>query len=234
MTPYQRSRSIRDAILTFVMIFIIASISTYNIFRESRKIFELNTKEYILKVAKLASAFVDGDLHLQITSPEQFEGPLYKQIQEPLLKILMASSDLRYIYTLIYKDNKAYFVINVQRPSDNSEPSYVMEQYEEATPYMIEALTKRMATVESIAYTDKWGTFLSGYYPIYTSTGEFVGIVGADVELTRYNEMIKEIRKPLVIGVITSFAFALTLALMVYMTGTSRIKEENEKDNTDV
>lgn len=230
MTDYQRSRSIRDALLVFFTVFIIAAISTFNMFRESRKVFEQETRDYILKIAKIAGSFVDGDLHQQIYLPEHFESPGYKQIQNPLLKILMASPDIRYLYTLVLVDDKPFFIINVQRPSDDSEPSYVMEEYVDGSPSMLDALKNKVATVEKEAYTDKWGTFLSGYAPIYNSKGDFVGIIGADVELTRYNEMVKYIQKPLIIGVITSFAFAVVIALLVFMTGTRRNINNLESD----
>lgn len=47
--------------------------------------------------------------------------------------------------------------------------------------------------VESLPYTDEWGTVLSGYAPVRDAKGEAVAIVGVDVFASRLDEMRRQV-----------------------------------------
>ncbi|MDR1579140.1 MAG: PDC sensor domain-containing protein [Synergistaceae bacterium] len=69
-----------------------------------------------------------------------------------------------------------------------------------AAPGSVEPLTvtRRRAYESGRPYigdfvTTVWGTLLSAYAPVFdTNTGEFLGIVGADVSVEQYNEVMNK------------------------------------------
>ena len=66
--------------------------------------------------------------------------------------------------------------------------------------------------VESSFYTDRWGTWLSGYTAFYTHKGEDAGVLGIDISA---KTVLKHQRK---LFVIAFFAFLLSLPLMLLLS----------------
>ena len=88
------------------------------------------------------------------------------------------SSVVEYIYTMKKTGtNTSVFVVD----TDPDEPGEIGEEYEWLdvfeTVYGGEAAWDEELTV------DEWGTFISGYAPIFNSAGSVVGLVGVDVSL---------------------------------------------------
>jgi methyl-accepting chemotaxis protein len=67
----------------------------------------------------------------------------------------------------------------------------------------------REAGVDDDVYTDQWGTWLSGYAPIYNAAGEPVGAVGVDMCAVDVAELQRNILQTVLP------AFALTLAVLI-------------------
>ena len=63
------------------------------------------------------------------------------------------------------------------------------EVYSEVTPDMATAL-KGLALFEPRPASDRWGTWVSAYAPIYTSTGQLDGIVGVDFSAADWTSSI--------------------------------------------
>jgi len=61
-----------------------------------------------------------------------------------------------------------------------------MDPYPEATAELVAAFDMDMATADSQPYSDRWGTFISGYAPIKNEKGKTVGIVGVDLAADDY------------------------------------------------
>ncbi len=137
---------------------------------------ELNTR--LQDVAALAALRIDRATHAAIQSAEQ---PERLALQQELRVFRSTVTDVRYIYTM--RKNAAgqiYFVIDAgEGTGDEAEYG---ELYLETSPVLLAQFdTMTGPVVETDYYTDRWGTWLSGYAPIFDANGAHQGVVGVDI-----------------------------------------------------
>ncbi|MFN8383509.1 MAG: methyl-accepting chemotaxis protein [Anaerolineales bacterium] len=133
----------------------------------------------LLHTVALASLQVNGDDHSLIKTPADTSSPQYKSIHQTLVQIHDAANSIEYPYTMrLNEKGKIYFVID----STNDEPSSFGDIYNDPGDALkTNFATLREPIVENDFYTDEWGTWLSGYAPIYRSDGEIDGVIGIDI-----------------------------------------------------
>jgi methyl-accepting chemotaxis protein len=105
--------------------------------------------------------------------------PAYQALFEILSQISQVNPDIAYIYTMRQgPDGEIVFIMD---PSEeNSHPGE--DVYEDPSPLLSTSFaTLNEPIVEEDFYTDEWGTWLSGYAPIYRSNGQREGILGMDI-----------------------------------------------------
>ncbi|MBI1276149.1 hypothetical protein GC177_09290 [bacterium] len=194
--------ALRDGVLAFVVVLAVAALTGYAVYVRASEGLKQEVQSYLYSLAGTASELTDGDLHQLITRPEDKHNETYEKVRAPYFKLLRANPNIAFIYTVIEQEGKIYFILDskILKPGEKDDTSDVMEEYTDATDRMKEALRTRSRLVEDEAYTDEWGTFLSGYAPIYNSKKQFVGIVGADIRLTDYLAHLAKIKQALMIG----------------------------------
>lgn len=133
-------------------------------------------------IAALAAMQIDGDLHSTLREPGQQFTPPYNAIREALQAVVASDDRIRYVYTLRPTDDgRVAFVVDAD--PDLESMGDLGEAYDDASPFLLEHVVGLdRPTVDDKFYTDKWGTFLSGYAPVRTSAGKVDAIVGVDVE----------------------------------------------------
>lgn len=129
-------------------------------------------------ITTLAGLQQDGDtlLKIQAAHDEYFE-----KINQQNLKIKRADPDLIFVYTMRKDEQGIYFVVDAGSPGE-PDISEFGERYLHPGPLLVEKFdTLNSTMLEPEFYTDEYGTFLSGYTPIFTSEGKRVGILGVDI-----------------------------------------------------
>jgi signal transduction histidine kinase/CheY-like chemotaxis protein len=97
--------------------------------------------------------------------------------------------------------------------------------------YRYTALTERerqaMETQEPIATLtrDAWGSFITGYVPVYTTEGNFVGLLGIDIDLDHYQSSAQTMIA-LLIGLFFIVAFTMTVLLLFVYLKYAKLKAE--------
>lgn len=124
---------------------------------------------------------INGDLHSRITRPEDTRTEEYKSLFKQLKNIRNINPDIKNVYTIRQnQDGSAYFVVDSDPKA--SERATIGHKVIEITPAIKEAFAaKNKVVVENSYFTDEWGTFVSGFAPISTSSGTFEGLLGMDV-----------------------------------------------------
>jgi GAF domain-containing protein/HAMP domain-containing protein len=130
-------------------------------------------------ITTLAGLQQNGDdlLKVQAAGDEYFE-----KIQNQNAKIKRADPELRFVYTMREDAQGIYFVVDARISPNETLISEYGDRYEEPSTTLssnFDSMTKTM--IEPDFYTDEFGTFLSGYTPIFSSTGERVGVLGVDI-----------------------------------------------------
>ena len=210
-------RSVRDGLVAGIAILGIAALCGYIVYLEAAKGLKEEVQHYLLSIATTASVMTDGDLHQTVQNPEDKYNAAYTAIQAPYKKILEANPSIAFIYTTVLKGNGVHLVIDTQpqKPGQVDDTAAVMEAYDDATDAMKAALSEHKPKVEDDFYTDKWGTFMSGYVPIYNSSKQPVGIVGVDITVEQYLAHLASIRMSLYTGIALTLIIAIALGAAV-------------------
>jgi PAS domain S-box-containing protein len=157
----------------------------------------------LVRAAKTAASFVDGDLHGTFTDPSQEVTPAYERAVDPLRRVLRARPDIRFLYTMVLRDGAVHIVLDATARGDADgdgveDHSPIMQLYEDPAPALLEALMTGRAGADSEPVVDRWGAYLSGYAPFFDSAGNQAGIVGvdlrADAHMVRLNTMRRSLR----------------------------------------
>jgi len=131
-------------------------------------------------ITKLASLQQDGDLLLKV----QAQGDeAFNIIQERNANIKRTEPELIFVYTLRKDDQgNIYFVVDARISPDEPDISNFGDRYEQPSDTLSSNFdTMSQPIIEPEIYTDEFGSFLSGYAPIFTSDGDRAGVLGVDI-----------------------------------------------------
>lgn len=101
-----------------------------------------------------------------------------------------------------------------------------MEEYTDYTPFLMRALTEQKMMIEDKPYTDEWGTVISAYGPFYNSKGEFVGVVGNDIDAEKFNARMLSVWLALGVGTLLSPLLSMLVFFVVWRIRTEHAHEE--------
>ena len=177
-------------------------------------------RSHVRQVAQLAASVVDGDLHRQLLEPANYTPELYARTLKPLVRFHSADPEIFYVYTMVERDGKSYFVVDTAASDELVTPhqlraSAYMEPFEtidkEPDPDWLQQIASGKTYVYPQFVHDEYGYFLSGHAPIYDSKGRYSGFVGVDFDLQYY--VAQEARfRAITIGTLLA---ALLLALLI-------------------
>jgi GAF domain-containing protein/HAMP domain-containing protein len=102
----------------------------------------------------------------------------YLKMQEKMFAIRATSPDIAYLYVLRKNEQgKIEFIIDA-----GDEPSLLREVYDDASDTLVSNFDSMVVPiVEEDIYSDKWGDWLTGYVPAYTSDGQERLIIAMDL-----------------------------------------------------
>jgi signal transduction histidine kinase len=150
--------------------------------------------------------------------------PAYTELVHDM-KILAESYDFAYIYLLKPSEKekgKFLFVFDL-------DPESFLTVYEDAPPELLESFTgnKPLLTDD---YTDKWGHFISLMTPVKNKSGQCVGILGIDYEISRFNQSRRQALLILILAEGLTFLIIFFLGKILSDRVSYPLEEaENEK-----
>ena len=130
-------------------------------------------------ITSLAGLQQNGDelLRVEAAGDEHFV-----KIHEQNVRIKRSDPELRFVYTMRKDEQGIYFVVDARLSPDEPLISEYGDRYEKPSDTLVENFDSMTETIiEPDFYTDEFGTFLSGYTPIFTSDGRRVGVLGVDI-----------------------------------------------------
>lgn len=138
-------------------------------------------RSHLQDAVLLGASRIDAELHDTLVRPEQEGDPAYREIQRTLQGLQRSLEDIYYVYTM-RRDAAGHIVFVVDEATNEEEIAHLGEIYEDAGPLLREYFVSLdRPLVEKQTYTDRWGTWLSGYAPFYGADGRRAGVLGMDI-----------------------------------------------------
>lgn len=225
-SPVKRAKKYRfmpltEAIVIGISMFIAVFSTTFFVYTHALNAQKGEIQDGLMRVARTLSKFIDGDLHKTFVSRSQEHSDAYREAIAPLEKALEADPTIAFVYTIIYKDGQVHFILDPTPPGDEDgdgveDKSHIMQPYPEATPEMLIAVKEQKSIVEPHVYTDRWGSFLSGYVPFYDSEGNYVGVLGVDINADEYVARFNPIKRATIRAMVTGFFMAFLVGSLVW------------------
>lgn len=169
----------------------------------------------VLTVAATSAEMIDGDLVKQIVSREDFGSPAFQQIVQKMREIRTANRrpDLKvlYIYAVrpTAKDPENLEVV-VDASDDVKIRAYPGDLYPEGNRIGIPNHLNSPWMPQNFV-SDRWGTFLSAYAPIYGSDGKYVATLGVNLSAAFVSEQLDHLA---LVG-FASFLFTLVTGFLI-------------------
>ena len=204
---------------------IVVGAGIFGLFVTSRTSAYQSFRHYLVSLAEAASTMVDPVLQNEIRRPEQLNDADYVRAVEPLRRLRRAVPDIHYVYTFTMDGRDVRFVLDAADPGAKSvggvsDQSGVWEIYEHRSPAMMFALGNghgpgvASATTEQV--TDEWGTFMTGFAPIFDAGGHQIGVVGVDVDASVFLARLKAARNRALLGLIPAGTLIALLGWVFY------------------
>ena len=212
-------------VIVFTVIFsIIFSISDFLFYRVSTNLALENLYSELIVVAQNAAAGIDGDLHQALYEnpdydvdqvwPTGMTDERYWQIAE-WLNTFHQSNPKAYLYTYLSPEpGVVEFVVSIGPLLDPIIGAEFGEYYYPQHPSVILEGLKLETRSEKVV-TDKWGSWISGFVPIYDSSDQIVAAVGVDYKADIVVEIRDSLQRSLLPFFLGSYIFMILVVVLV-------------------
>lgn len=207
-----------------LLLFSAAVLSLWGFYNRSLEIMHENLHDGLIRSAKSLALAVDVEEHSKFTRPEQATSPEFIKTVSNLKRAWRATQGLdpfKYVYTCAVVDGEIHFVVDTTPRGDADhdgveDHSDIMEPYPEASTVMLHVIATGVANADREPYSDKWGTFLSGYAPFFDANGKVAGLACVDMTLNNYERQVYTLQKVALISVAGAFLLSLIIGLAVW------------------
>lgn len=185
MVRFYNSLQFRLTVSFILLILLITGLTYFSTYNEAKKALKETVREELIEVIGIASTQVKGDIlkKMLLLKTGDEETTEYKEIAGFLMDLRKNSKDLANFYVLRREGDKMFFLADdayLETPDDFAK---IGEEYTDNDEALIQGFTAATASPEF--YTDKWGTFLSGYAPLKDDTGNTVAVIGVDMAVEK-------------------------------------------------
>jgi GAF domain-containing protein/HAMP domain-containing protein len=175
--PLRTKLAISFAILAVVSV----GLSTFVFYQNTRARLRQDIRERLHDAVAIGALQVDAQKHAQLTDPSQEGNEPYLQLKKTLQGIRDAGTNIRFVYTM-QQDAEGNIIFVVDAEESEEDISHLGDIYDDASPWLLANFSSiESPLVEDDLYTDKWGTWLTGYAPFYTADGRREGVLGMDI-----------------------------------------------------
>lgn len=230
-------------LLVACLIFAVGAIVVLYVSYEARNTEVANTRTNLESLARLAAAQIDGDKHPQLRSPQQEGTFIHELLIEPMVDFHNASPLVYRLYTFIPRPDGGYFIVldttqeldQLMRIKPDRKSVQIMEAYDPRySPEDMRAIQDLWTVGDAYAtktpYTDRFGTFMSGFSPVMDADGQRVAIAGVDMTNEMYEERMGRVRGVAIGGVLLLLILSLLMGLLASWIRRILMKAEDVKN----
>ena len=231
-----RIHPLLEALLVGAAILIATLSSSYFIYLRALHAQEGEIRQGLLRTARVAATVIDPLVHQSFSGPQDEPAAPYQAALAPLVAMKNSDPQIAYLYTAVLRGGKVYFIFDVTPTPANACPLDaqgesieseqcetdtsvgVMQQYDDAPENlaMMQAFKTQEPGTSVEAYTDQYGTFISGFVPLLDAQGKFYGLLGMDIDIKDYNARLAPIKRATTRALVTGFFIAFLMASSIW------------------
>lgn len=227
-TPFDQSRrsgthahrlalSLRWKLIAAIILFgaLVTGILSALLFTTTREQMREDFRQRLRDVVGVAALSIEAETHQRLLEPAQEGGPVYNAVKRTLQVIQARAEDIHFVYTMRGGANgEIVFVVDAE--TDPEEIAHLGEVYTDASNFLkANFATLRQPVAETDFYTDRWGTWLTGYAPFFDSAGKRAGVLGIDIAAARILAYEKKLLK--LFATVFLMSILLSVLLGVYL-----------------
>ncbi len=177
--------------------------------------------DLISQTQKVASSLELHSLMALSGSTSEFNKPEYLRLKESLAATKSIIPRAKFIYLLGYKNNNIFFFAD-NEPVGSIDESPIGSIYNNQSPAFTN-IFKNFTPCTEGPYTDQWGTFVSGLYPVNDpATGKLIAVLALDIKADDWHKQIFLAAAPI--------AFSGLIIIILILT-TTYIKDRCQNKN---
>ncbi|WP_052124033.1 methyl-accepting chemotaxis protein [Ureibacillus manganicus] len=205
-------------ILTSIILLISITITSISLF-SSMKLVEESVSQTAGSIVQNAVNVIDLDKYNEITLNSGETG-YYIELREQLNDI-RETGGLSYLYTMSREkvnDTYEYYYMVDGLPLEDDSASKLGDKEENIEEFeaIVNTFEEGAMQIE-MSYTDEWGGMVSAYYPIKSESGEVIGLIGADIDVTSvYDKMFSSLRNLLILIIAIVLISSIIVSFVIY------------------
>lgn len=180
-----------------------------------RNLVEDSIRDKLFTAVGIGAKQISGDEHALIQKPGDENSAVYTRIFQQLNEIRKVNADIKNVYTIRRTDDGGAIFI-VDSDPQAQERAQIGHKVLLITPSIRKAFSEPGSIqVEDRYFTDEWGSFVSGFAPIFTADGKFEALLGMDVlERTVRTHQLNNILAIILASLVVTF-MAVFLSLII-------------------
>ena len=191
-------------------------------------------RKSLTHMAAAAASMVDVDLHKTFSAPAQETTTAYLGAIARLARLRNSNPDLKFVYTCVLRGDSVRFVLDAAEPGDHDgdgvdDKSHILQSYPDVGPACLKSLRTGLAAVDEEPYKDSWGTFISAYAPFFDNGGRQEGVVGVDMEIGRYLNELRGMRRAAAYGFLIAFLLSIASGTGVGFAFRYRLAADDQR-----
>jgi methyl-accepting chemotaxis protein len=208
----------RIVLVFSIIITISAALLGFTIVNDAQRLVVRSLGTQAQTIAEHAASIIDVKQYEALT-PESGTDGYYAELRVKLDEMKKAYG-LKYLYTMgsrVQNGQTVYYYMVDGAPLDQTEDvSALGEVEEEQFPGLVRSFDEKEPIVGELTNDDEYGATVTAYIPILNTSGEMIGVVGADFDATDVYALMQRNRKTaLIIGLsvlVISLIFTLLFA----------------------
>jgi len=205
--------SLRWKLTGVIIIFgtVITGILSAVLFYNTRNQMRADFRQRLEDLTGVGALSIQADLHQTLLHPGQENNSVYTAIKNRLQAIKENTSDIHFVYTMrAGEKGQIEFVVDAETDPDSI--AHLGDIYTDASPFLSQNFSRLDAPVsEQNFYSDRWGTWLTGYAPFFNASGKRIGVLGVDIKAAK----ILQYERKLLFIFIGIFSISIILSVLL-------------------
>ncbi len=220
-------------IFSFLFLVVLISGLTFLVtLRSTRGALLQGLRFQLTSVAGVMASQVNGDIVSTLKPGDEVSGT-FRQIRDQLRSMRRSNPEIKYAYIMraTAEGNLEFAVDDTYGLEEDA--AAIGEQYESEGPNAAQDVSEILSglqgpTAATQLYTDRWGTFLSGYAPVLDSRGKAIAVLGVDMAGAEVQER-QDFLSASILGVGILGIIVATALVAIFSTSMSRdVRKVNE------